>query len=167
MFSSTCVHVCACTHIAKSSKTSKKSKKKQTAHTAALTPDHTHLNFGHHKAIIATLALLQHMLAHSTHTPSTAAPSSHSEITEGACKSEVGVIRTGDLGAWIDLLLVGLGGGALPMFISKCIPNVSFCCFVHITHTHTRVACLLSLEAGYTVKIYGIITYTCVLCITQ
>ena len=129
--------MCMHTHIAKSSKISKKSKKKQTAHTAALTPDHTHLNFGHHKAIIATLALLQHLLAHPTHTPSAAAPSSHS-TAEGACKSEAEDRQTGDLSAQMDLLLVGLGGGALPMFISKCIPNVSCCGFVHITHTHTH-----------------------------
>ena len=37
----------------------------------------------------------------------------------------------------IDLLLVGLGGGALPMFINKRIPNVSFllstmCIVVHV-----------------------------------
>ena len=128
-----CVHVH--THItAKSSKTSKKSKKKQTAHTAVLTPDHTHLIFGHHKTIIATLALLPHLLTHFSHTPSTATSISQSESVEavgGACKNEAGARQTGvALDAQMNVLVVGLGGGALPMFINKCIPNVRCCGFV-------------------------------------
>ena len=120
-------------HTAKSSKTSKKGKKKQTAHTAALTPDHTHLTFGHHKTIIAVLALLPHLLTHSTHA---AAPSDQSESLEGvggASKSEAGAGgREEGLDTQMNLLLIGLGGGALPMFINKCIPNVSgfSCVFV-------------------------------------
>ena len=39
--------------------------------------------------------------------------------------------RAGTVGEGISaemkLLVVGLGGGALPMFINKCIPNVSCC----------------------------------------
>jgi hypothetical protein len=75
----------------------------------------------------------------------------------GASKS---VARAGGMGEGFDaqqmkLLLVGLGGGALPMFINKCIPNVSYCdllvhvrvcacaCCTHVlsvhVHTHTRV----------------------------
>ena len=94
-----------------------------------LTPDHTHLTFGHHKAVIATLALLPQLQAHSTHTQSTDDPSNQSESAEGveeACKS---ASQAGGAGESIDarmkLLVVGLGGGALPMFINKCIPNVS------------------------------------------
>jgi hypothetical protein len=37
-----------------------------------------------------------------------------------------GARTVGDgVNAPMKLLLVGLGGGALPMFINKCIPNVS------------------------------------------
>ena len=36
----------------------------------------------------------------------------------------------GGTGHRIDLLLVGLGGGALPMFVNKCIPNVK-CLFLY------------------------------------
>ena len=121
------------THTHIHSKTSKKSEKKQTTHTTVLTPDHTHLTCGHHQAIIATLALLPNLLTQSTRTQSTAAPSSQSETEErggGACKSEIG-------GTGTCSVVVGLGGGALPMFINKCIPNVSCCGFVH-THMHTR-----------------------------
>ena len=136
----------------KSFRTSKKSKKKQpTAHTAVLTPDHTHLTCGHHQAMIASLALLPQLLAQSTHTPSTAASTSQSVTEGGACKSEAG-----GMGVRIDLLLIGLGGGALPMFINKCIHNVSYrglcmctynhacvcvCVYTHTrarTHTHTH-----------------------------
>ena len=124
------------THTAKSSKTSKKGKKKQTAHTVVLIPDHTHLTFEYHKAIIATLALLPHLLTQSTHTPSSDAQSGQSESVEGvggACKSEAGARRTGEgLDARMKLLLIGLGGGALPMFINKCIPNVSGCSYVPV-----------------------------------
>ena len=122
------MYVCAHmhTHTAKSSKTSKKFKKKQTTHTAVLTPDYTHLTFGHHKAIIAALALLPHLLPHSAHPQSTTdIPFDRSESAEGvgeACKHEAKAIG---LESWINLLLIGLGGGALPMFINKCIPNVS------------------------------------------
>ena len=127
------MHMCTHTQTAKSSKTSKKSKKKQTSHTAVLTPDHTHLTFGHHRAIIATLALLPHLRTHSTHTQSTDAPSDQPESAEGvggACKGEARAGGTGlDVDAQMNLLLVGLGGGALPMFINKCIPNVSCCSF--------------------------------------
>jgi hypothetical protein len=143
-------------HTAKSSKTSKKSKKKQTAHTAMLTPDHTHLTFGHHKVIIATLALLPQWQACSTHTQTTDAPSNQSESAEGvggAYKGAAGARTLGDgINAPIKLLLVGLGGGALPMFINKCIPNVSrrdlhihvhvyvcpcACCTHGLSHTYT------------------------------
>ena len=81
LFSSTCscVHVHTHTHTAKSSKTSKKGKKKQTAHTVVPIPDHTHLTFEYHKAIIATLALLPHLLTQSTHTSSSDAQSGQSE----------------------------------------------------------------------------------------
>ena len=101
-----------------------------------LTPDHTHLTFGHHKAIIATLALLPHLQAHSTHTQSTDTPSDQSESVEGvegACKNEAraGGMRE-SLDVRMDLLLVGLGGGALPVFINKCIPNVCCCGFVRV-----------------------------------
>ena len=144
ILSTTHIHVHVCTHTAKSSKTSKKSKKKQTAHTAVHSPDHTHLTFGHHKTIIATLALLPHLQAHSTHTLSTNAPSDQSESAEGvggACKSDAIArgMRAG-LDARMDLLLVGLGGGALPMFINKCIPNVSCYGFMSVCISHTRLS---------------------------
>ena len=91
-----------------------------------LTPDHIHLTFGHHKAIIAALALLPHLKSHSAQTQSTDAPSDQSELVErvgGACKSEA---RAGEgFDAQLNLLVIGLGGGALPMFTNKCIPNVS------------------------------------------
>ena len=155
VFSSTCTcknH--AHSHTAKSSKTSKKSKKKQTAHTAVLIPDHTHLTFGHHKAIIAALALLPHLLPHSAHPQGTDAPSDLSEPAEkvgGACKNEVQAKGTGEgLDVEMNLLLIGLGGGALPMFINKCIPNVS--CRL-LLYTCTHFISNLSLETGYIVKI--------------
>ena len=99
-----------------------------------LIPDHTHLTFEYHKAIIATLVLLPHLLTQSTHTPSSDAQSGQSESAEGvggACKNEARTGRTGEgLDARMNLLLVGLGGGALPMFVNKCIPNVSGCSYV-------------------------------------
>ena len=111
-----------------------------------LTPDHTHLTFGHHKAIIAALALLHvhvpHLQPHSAYPQSTDAPSDLSgpaERVEGACKSEARAKGMGEgLDAEMNLLLIGLGGGALPMFINKCIPNVSCTCrllFYTIMHT--------------------------------
>ena len=96
--------------------------------------DHTHLTFGHHKAIITTLALLPHLLTHFTYT---AAPSDQSESVEGvggACKSEAREVR--GLDTWMNLLLIGLEGGTLSMFINKCIPNVRYnaLCVCHVYH---------------------------------
>lgn len=110
-----------CTIVAKN-KTSKRSKKKQAAHSVALlTPDHTHLTFGYHKAIVAALALLPCLSVDAS-----AAPSDQSESVKGAN----GARRTTCGGEEVishqmNVLVVGLGGGALPMFINKCIPNVS------------------------------------------
>ena len=69
-----------------------------------LTLYHTHLTFGHHKAIITTLALQPHLQARSTHTQSIDAPSDQSESVEGvggACKSEA---RAGGTGEGFDVL---------------------------------------------------------------
>ena len=113
----------------------KKSKKRQTAHTAVLTPDHTHLISGHHKVIVATLALLPQLQAHSTRTQSTDAAADQLKLAEGVVGAYKGAARTGGMAEegldaqQMKLLLVGLGGGALPMFINKCIPNVSCCDF--------------------------------------
>ena len=115
--------------IAKGFKTSKKSKKKQTAHAMAghssTTPDHAHLTSGHHQAIVATLALLPYLRTCNQSVTTSASPQDQPGTEEeggAACKSSAG--GTGD-GHWINLLLVGLGGGALPMFVNKCFPNVS------------------------------------------
>ena len=103
-----------------------------------------------------------------------------------ACKSEAKARGMGEgPDARIDLLLIGLGGGALPMFINKCIPNV--CCYGFMsvcishtrlsivsthtythTHTHTHMyihtliylaACLSSFVAVFIAKvIYGVVS---------
>ena len=107
-----------------------------------LTPDHTHLTFGHHKAIIAALALLPQLQITGT----SCDQSEPAEGVEGACKSASKAGRAGEgVDARMKLLVVGLGGGALPMFINKCIPNVS-CCGLCQCHdivlsalTHMRV----------------------------
>jgi hypothetical protein len=79
VLSSACVHACNAYMQLRVPKHRKNQKKKQTAHTAMLTPDHTHLIFGHHKAIIATLALLPQW---QPHTQSTDAPSDQSGVEE-------------------------------------------------------------------------------------
>lgn len=111
------------------SKPPKKSKKKQHTHHTSTIFDHTHLIFGHHQAIIASLALLPCVQKLSVSTSSL--PSRRLEPSKeekgGAYKGDF--CETGGEGHRMDLLLIGLGGGALPMFVNKCIPNVS-CCFV-------------------------------------
>ena len=90
--------------------------------------DHTHLCFGYHHAIIAALSLLPCLQSTATSDLSPD-PQRTREKREapsergGACKSKAELI--GEDGQRIDVLIVGLGGGALPMFLSKCIPNVS------------------------------------------
>ena len=122
------IHCCFCTHLfgaAKHSKSSKKSKKKQPSayHTSSVI-DHTHLTFGHHQAIVASLALLPNLQTFTD--PSNTASSSQLEAEERGEALKCSTMTEGRGGHRIDLLLVGLGGGALPMFINKCIPNVSF-----------------------------------------
>ena len=90
--------------------------------------DHTHLCFGYHHAIVAALSLLPRLQSTVTSDLSPDPQRSREEggaLNErgGACKSEAEMI--GEDGQRIDILIVGLGGGALPMFLSKCIPNVS------------------------------------------
>ena len=57
--------------------------------------DHSHLVFGHHKAMVSSIAFLPQM------------------FSDGDYKED-----------HIRLLLVGLGGGALPIFISKHLKKV-------------------------------------------
>lgn len=107
--------------IAKTSKTSKKSKKKQVAHlTAPVVVDHTHLCFGYYHGIVAALSLVPYL--RSTKSDSSSGQPKTDE-RGGACNSEAG--ETGGESPRFDLLVVGLGGGALPMFLSKCALNVS------------------------------------------
>ena len=110
-------------------------------HTGVLTPDHTHLTFGHHKVIIAALALLPQLQTCCTCTQSTDNPSDQSKSAMGvgeACKSasKAGGMPEGVDPQQMKLLVVGLGGGVLPMFINKCIPNVSYCGFYMTVHVY-------------------------------
>ena len=121
-------HTC----VAKTSKPSRKSKKKEHAHHSSTNFDHAHLAFGHHQAIVASLALLPCLQEHfvgSSSSPS-GRPEQSGEEKGGPFESDFG--QTEDDGHQLNLLLIGLGGGALPMFVNKYIPNVSCLFFVHV-----------------------------------
>ena len=111
-------------------KTSKKSRKKQHAHHISTTFDYAHLTFGHHQAIIASLALLPCLQKHyvGSSSPPSGRPEQSGKEKGGPCKGKFG--ETGSEGHRMDLLVIGLGGGALPMFVNKYIPNVS-CLFLY------------------------------------
>ena len=74
----------------------KKKSKKKAPGLPTMSPDHTHLSCSHHKAILASLALI-----------------------EGLCSP------VSDGNGLKELLVVGLGGGALPNYLHRYIPNVS------------------------------------------
>ena len=79
-------------------KTSKKKKSKSDSAVSATTLQHSFLCHGHHNALVASMAFLSTMFANG-------------EVSQSLRE--------------VKMLLVGLGGGALPLFISKCLHNVS------------------------------------------
>ena len=72
--------------------------------------------------MIVSLALLRSPQTSFSLTSTTSSDQLTAEEGSGACKSVPGEMK-GGVGQ-MDFLLVGLGGGALPMFLNKCIPNV-------------------------------------------
>ena len=116
--------------IAKSSKMSKKSKKKHCSYQTTTVVDHTHLTFGCHQAFIASLALIRSLQASYSLTSPTSSSQIENEVKGGACNivtSGPGAgVMNGGVGP-VNFLLVGLGGGAFPMFLNKHIPSVSLC----------------------------------------
>ncbi len=87
--------------------TSKKKKKSKGGSAASSTKlQHSSLSSGHHNAMVGSLAFLSTM------------------FKEG---------ESGHSLEDVKMLLVGLGGGALPLFISKCLQNVSTHVIAYIT----------------------------------